>query len=123
MDAGSLHGPQMKKQTSLRAMVVYFFFELMENLRKIFTVFCCKSEECRNFALLLIFFCHFMTVYGTIWCFLALNGNFWHVWPVTLFCGTFTFVAVHALFRVIFFWHKPCSCNFFAFFHVWAMGK
>ena len=59
----------------------------------------------------------FMALLGTCWYFLwhfmALCGIFWYFWPVTLFCGEFTFVTIYALFWVKLYWNKPCLCNLF----------
>ena len=103
---------------------VIFFLSRVKSVLNI-TVFCCKSEKCCNFAFLLYFLAfydylwRFMILFGT---FMTLYGIFWHFWPVTLFCGEFTFVAIYTLFWVKIFWHKPCLCKFFVFFHVCCRG-
>ena len=97
---------------------VNFFLARVKSVPN-FTVFCCKSEGCRNFAFFLYFFAGILWIftarYGTFWHF---HGTLWRLWPFTLFCGKFTFAAIYALFRVKLFWHKPGSCKFDVFFHV-----
>ena len=54
---------------------VIFFLARVKSVPN-FTVFCWKSEECRNYALLSSYFGKFVTIYGALWYFLALLWHF-----------------------------------------------
>ena len=123
-----IHFKQWWMMENIRACALcffyIFFFAQVKSVPN-FMGFCCKSEKCCNFALLLSLFLAF---YKYLWHFMILfwhfYDTFWNFWPVTLFCGKFTFfVAINAHFRVKLFWHKPCLCKSFVFFYVWSSDK
>ena len=58
------------------------------------------------------FWCHFLAYFVTLCNFLALFALFGSLGPFMLFCCNF------ALFRVKYFWLKPCLCRKYCLFHV-----
>ena len=89
---------------------------LRYNLCKILS---CFVNKVSNVAILRFL----MAFLGTFWNCMLLVGIFWTIWVFWAFYTVLLqirFVVIYALFRVKYFWLKPCLCKKIVFLHVCA---
>ena len=83
---------------------MFLFLSRVKSLGN-FLLFGRESEECLDFALFGGIFWQILELYVT---FFGIFGTVWVFWADLL---PIRFVVINALFRVYYFWRKPCLCK------------